>query len=498
MKLHFEKNVISCLDTPLREVQNCEQTQEIKLPDGMPDIGSILCAWGQVILRGKEWRGDSVSCNGGMMVWVLYQPEDGSAERCMDAWIPFQMHWDLPEGTPEGTLRIRCLTRFVDARNVSPRRIMVRAGVAAMAEAFAPATAEVFSPEETGEEVQLLRSTYPVRLYQEAGERSFLMDEELTVPDSAPKPESLIYYRMNPTVTEKKVLGDKVVFRGNGNLHTLYRSEEGQLYGWDFDLPFSQYAQLDGEYGQEAQAELVPVPTNMELELDDEGHFRFKGAMTAQYAISDRKLLEVTEDAYSPTRELGVQVENLELPVVLENRRENLYAEQTLPIQANIAVDTGVLPDFPRQRRTENEVELEVPGTFQVLYYGEDGVLRSGTARWESRQRLKADEGSILSAVPVIRDPQAMVGNGQLQLKAEVPLELTASANQRLNMVSGGELGDARSLDPNRPALILRRAGEDRLWDIAKSSGSTVGAIRQANQLSEEPQPGQMLLIPVN
>lgn len=497
MKLHFEKTVISCLDTPLREVQNCEQAQEIKLPDGMPDIGSVLCAWGQVILRGKEWRSDSISCNGGMMVWVLYLPEDGSAERCMDAWVPFQMHWDLPEDTPEGTMRIRCLTRFVDARNVSPRRIMVRAGVAVMAEAFAPKTAEVFSPGEPVEEVQLLRSTYPVRMYQEAGERSFLMEEEMTVPDSVPKPEKLIYYRMNPTVTDKKILADKVVFRGNGNLHTLYRSEEGQLYGWDFDLPFSQYAQLDGEYGPEAQADLVLAPTNMELELDDEGHFRFKGAMAAQYTVSDRKLLDVTEDAYSPTRELEVQVENLELPVVLENRRENLYGEQTLPLQANVAVDTSILPDFPRQRRMEGEVELEVPGSFQVLYYGEDGVLRSGTARWESRQRMKADENSALMAVPLLQEPQTMTGANQLQIKAEIPVEMTVSANQRIPMVTGGELGDSKALDPNRPALILRRAGEDRLWDIAKNSGSTVGAIRLANQLSEEPLPGQMLLIPV-
>ena len=43
---------------------------------------------GQTILRGKEWRSDSVSFSGGMMVWILYAPEDGSEERCIDGWIP--------------------------------------------------------------------------------------------------------------------------------------------------------------------------------------------------------------------------------------------------------------------------------------------------------------------------------------------------------------------------------------------------------------------------
>ena len=125
-----------------------EQTQEIKLSDGMPDIGRVLAAWGQTILRGKEWRSDSVSFSGGMMVWILYAPEDGSEERCIDGWIPFQMKWDLPERTEEGSIRIQCLTRFVDARSVSARKLMVRVGAAAMAEACVPKTAEIAAPAE--------------------------------------------------------------------------------------------------------------------------------------------------------------------------------------------------------------------------------------------------------------------------------------------------------------------------------------------------------------
>lgn len=497
MEFNFGKEHISCLDAAVREVRSSEQTQEIRLPDGMPDIGRILAAWGQAILRGKEWHTDTVSCSGGMMVWVLYAPEDGSRERCIDAWIPFQLRWDLPEGTAEGDIRIRLLPRFVDARNVSPRKIMVRAGLSAMGEAFAPKTVEVFSPDGLPEDVELLRSSYPLRLYKEAGEKAFVMDEELSVPDSVPQPEELIYYRLNPQLTDKKVLGNKVVFRGNGNLHILYRSREGQLHSWDFELPFSQFAELNNDHGAEALADIALMPTSLELELDEEGRLRFKGGLAAQYVITDRQLLELTADAYSPGRELGIQTENLELPAVLENRRENLYGEQTLPVEANLAVDTQFMPDFPRQRRTESGVELETPGTFQVLYYGEDGILRSGTARWEDRQSLNADENSTITAIPMASEPHAMAGNGRILMKTEVPMELSATARQQIPMVTGLEMGEARVKDPGRPSLILRRAGEDSLWDMAKASGSTMDAIRRANGLESEPTPGQMLLIPV-
>ena len=246
MEFEFQKSACPCMETVLREVQNVEQTQEIKLSDGMPDIGRVLAAWGQTILRGKEWRSDSVSFSGGMMVWILYAPEDGSEERCIDGWIPFQMKWDLPERTEEGSIRIQCLTRFVDARSVSARKLMVRVGAAAMAEACVPKTAEIAAPAEPIEGVELLTSSYPVRMPREAGEKAFALDEELTLPESSPLPEKLVYYCLHPRITEKKVLSNKVVFRGNGNLHVLYRSEEGQLHGWDFELPFPSWQTFPG------------------------------------------------------------------------------------------------------------------------------------------------------------------------------------------------------------------------------------------------------------
>ena len=61
MELQFNKTTVSCLDPVLREVQNMELTQELRLGDSMPDVGHVLCAWGQPVLRSKEWRMDSVS-----------------------------------------------------------------------------------------------------------------------------------------------------------------------------------------------------------------------------------------------------------------------------------------------------------------------------------------------------------------------------------------------------------------------------------------------------
>lgn len=497
MEKNRETTVISCLDTVLQEIRTTELTQQLKLSDGMPDIGRVLSAWGQVVLRGKEWRDGEVCVNGGIMVWVIYAPEDGSRECCIDSWIPFQMKWDLPEDIPEGTLRIRALTRFVDGRSTSPRKIMVRCGISVLAEASVGMKRELCQPDRDMEAVEVLENTYPLRLPVEAGEKVLLLDEELTFPDSAPQPDKLIYCRLEPRITDCRVLADKLAFRGTGNLHVLCRSEEGQLYSWDFPATFSQVAELDREYGADAQADILPAVTGMEADLDEEGHIRLKAGITAQYCITDRQTVTLVEDAYSPIRELILDRETLELPVNLEKRREELLAEQRISMEANIVVDTTFLPDFPRQKRDGQALELGYSGSFQVLCYGADGQLHSGNARWEASQRLNADEGSQLWAVPQTEDAQALTGTGQIQAKAELTVHITAAANQTFPMVCGIEPGQLLQKDPNRPALILRRAGTSRLWDIAKGSGCSMEEIRSANNLQGEPAPNQLLLIPV-
>ena len=195
MEQGFEQTAVSFLDTVLEEIQNTEQTQEIRIPEGMPDVGKILASWGQVILRSKEWREDTVSCSGGLMIWVLYAPEDGGREVSLESWIPFQMRWDIPENLPEGKIHLGLLTRFVDARSVSPRKIMVRAGVAGHVQVLCPGEAEVYRSTCSMPGIQLLNRTYPVRMNREAGEKTVSVEEVLSVPDSVSVPQELLYYR---------------------------------------------------------------------------------------------------------------------------------------------------------------------------------------------------------------------------------------------------------------------------------------------------------------
>ena len=96
----------------------------------------------------------------------------------------------------------------------------------------------------------------------------------------------------------------------------------------------------------------------------------------------------------------------------------------------------------------------------------------------------------MITAIPMPPEQmQASLGSGSVTVKGEVPLEMTSESSRGFSMITGVELGEEKEPDANRPSLILRRAGNGRLWDIAKESGSTMDAIRKANGLQEEGEP---------
>ena len=498
MELAFQKEAFGWIKPVVQQIQTQEQTQELKLSDGMPDIGRVLGAWGQPVLRSKEWRSDSFSASGGMMVWVLYAPEDGTQPRCCNGWIPWQLEWDLPSGTPEGKLRVSCLPRFVDARSVSPRKLMVRSGVAVLGEAFVDDRGEKYIPPEVPEDVQLLCNTYPMRLAVEVGEKTFQLDEELVLPQSCPTPGKLVSSTIHPEVTDSRVLGSRVLFRGNANLRLRYLSEEGKLFSWEFPVSISQYEDLSGVCSPDARADFRLCPTDLDVSLDDQGRFRLKCSLTAQYTVQDLCLLPAVEDAYSPVRELTAAYTQIPVVPVLEDAGHGLSVQLTIPQEAEGIADVSFLPDFPRQRRAAGAVELEQPASVQVLYYSPEGTLQSAAAKWEGKLALRADPDVLVKAFPSAGiTPEAQVTGEGIRLKGQLPLSVQTSAAQEVFVVTGLELGAQKEPDPGRPSLILCRAGEESLWQLARNNGSTVSAIRSATGFEGEPEPGQMLLIPV-
>lgn len=498
MELQFDKTVIPCMRTALRDAQVQEQTQDVRLPDGMPDIGKVLSSWGQVVIRSKEWHSGGVSVSGGVMAWVMYTPEDGTEPRCVDSWLPFQMNWDFDEPQNDGAICLKPLLRSIDSRTVSARKLMVRSVVNVLMEAMVSCDAELYSPGQLPDDICILKNTYPVQMPVDAGEKAFALEDTVILPDSQPPVEKLYRYQLQPELTEQKVLADKIIFRGNANLHIVYRSTDGRLHSCDFEIPFSQFGELKSEHDADSIAKVCFAITNLEVEHTEGGVLAFKAGLTGQYVIYDCQNIEVVEDAYSPVRQVMPQSMKLQLPAVLDSTEHMVNAEQTIDADAAYVADVAFYPDHPRIRRVSDGITAELCGNFQTMYYDENDSIQCANSRWEEEWSMRASqEATIDMELDCCGNCHSAVNGMNIRAQGCIKLAATTWAQDGIVMVNGLEVGEIREQDPNRPSLILCRASKEGLWSLAKRTGSTVEAIKKANNLDTEPDGDKILLIPV-
>lgn len=496
MELQFERKPCPYLRRTVWETREQEQTQEVRLPEEMPDIGNILGAWGQALMRSKEWNSDNVTATGGVMAWVLYAPADGSAPKVVEVWLPMTLKWNISGGGKMGSIRCHWLLKGVDGRVLSARKLMVRANVSVQGEVLEPWEEELAVATQVPEDVQLLSNTYPARLMTEAGEKAFLLDEEVSFSAGEAMPERLVSVTMTPEMTEQRVSGGKAVFRGNGNFRIVYQDGQGNIHSRSHQTAFSQLADLDRDYEKDAQLSAMLALSSLEPELVD-GHLRMKCSVVAQYTVSDLMMLELTEDAYSPSRKVSAQVRQLQLPMVLDRCADQMRFACGMDGTGQV-VDVSVMAEQPAVRRAGELCELVCGGQVQVLFYDESGTLQGRTGRWNTAWELPTSaDAELLGMIAQMPEPQVSVEVDRIQVNGELMMEAQALAHTPMTMVAGLELGEVRSPDAARPSLILRRAGEGSLWELAKSTGSTVAAIRSANDLEDEPLDDRMLLIPV-
>lgn len=492
MELQFRDTSLRCLRQSAADTRNVEQTLELRLPENMPPIGRVLGAWGQPLLRGKEWRTDHVTVSGGVMAQVLYEAQDGTGVHCVEGWLPFQIQWELCESQGDGSVTVSCLLRSVDARQVGAEKLMLRATVSAMARALESQSHSYWEVPDLPEDIQLLSENRRLCVPLEAGEKPTAMEEELVLPPGKPDVEKILYYQLSPSIKEKKVMSDKLVFRGTAQLHAVYLGVDGMLHAFDTQLPLSLFVELEREYGPDAQPVIEPAVTDLELERLEDGRMRLKAGILGQYVVYDFVEIPVTLDAYSTLRPVQIQSQKIRLPAISEQRRESVTTQLNMDAPAERIVDCSVYMEQPRLRAEDGSAQIE--GMSQVLYYDGEGRLQGTVSSFQ--QSLNPQGAAQLSATPSLT-VQAVPAPEGLSIQTELDVDLWQVEEEGMEVICGLTLGEIEAPDPKRPSLILRKAGDRDLWELAKAAGSTVEAICKANALEGKPDPDKMLLIPV-
>jgi len=494
MELELQHQTLDGYYPVYHTLQGQEETQESIVPDAFPDISRIVSATGQVCLKEKITEEGSARLTGTVYVTVLYIPESEEGVRALNIPIPFQCVKDCPRIHPGMPVQTLLSPIFSDARLINPRKLLVRSNILCEITVYSKKSDDLVFDAVCGQKdgVEKKLTRYTCHMISEVAEKTFVFSDVLRPSASRPDMEELLYCRAELGSAEGKVIGAKLVCKGELRLSVLYRNGT-KISRADFDLPYSQVFELTGKFS-ESTAELFAVLKNMDCRIR-EGELEVSAEVLLQSNIWVQSDLTLMSDVYCTAAPMEVEYTEYALCAAAELASQRETARQFCPsgIPGKEVLDCCVTVENLAVSGRECSAQLNA----DILYLSEDNALCgvnytipvACTVPDDCDCRCRCRALGAVSAVPVTEG---------FEVRAEMEFSWSATKTVQAACVASvresGETGGTAF----RPSVVIRRmGGHESLWDIAKSCNSTVKDICSANDLLSEHAPeGTMLLIP--
>ena len=481
-----------------------EETMEMIVPDACPDILRILDTGGWVELTGREAQEGRLEVTGTVRAAVLYLPDGEEGVRRLEAAIPFTCGTEHPRLNSRCVLTVLPRMEAAETRALNPRKVLIRASLALDIQAWLPQEESVCSGVAGGDGT-VEQLCEPCRTYGAVwvGEKPFHFADEIALPGSRPAAAELLKHRLTFSCSESKVIGNKLIFKGEADLRILYRSMDGDLCQAEFQLPFSQILEAS-EAGEECDCTLEVIPTSVQCSLEaGEGRMlQISMELLAQAVLREERSFQLLTDLYSTAWALEAEPALCRLEHRVDRGERTQMVREVLECGtlADLVTDAYASVGRVAQGREGSRLNLEAEVVVTVLFREEGGGLTSVTRRLQVPCAVDAPEGAVCRCR--CRCPEEVFASptaGGVEVRFPVEFRyLICTREERAGVAAARLDTDTPRSQDGQPSIVLRLVGKgERLWDIAKHYGTTAGEIRQANQLEEGTLPaGQLLLIP--
>lgn len=487
------------LDTTLRP----EETLEMIVPDACPDILRVVETDGKVLLTRREAMEGRAELGGTIKATVLYCPDGETGMRHLDVTIPFTCGVDA-SGIAPGCVMVasaRCCK--ADTRTINPRKVLVRAEAAVDVTVFAPRMETICSQvlEAAQQNVEQLTETQEVYLTACVQEKPFPFSDDVTLSASKPAAVELLKGRVCLCRGESKIIGNKLIFKGSANVSLLYRGQDDGVYAAGAELPFSQIMEIAG-VAEDAECDMTLALTGADCALNAEDDGRSVSVsleVLAQAVVRENRVLQVLTDAYSTKEPLAVERTDCPMDARLDRgvRSQNVREVWETPTAVREVTDCRMAVAQVTQSQEGERRVLTAQVEVQTLYSDEEGSLFSVQHSVAVPCALDLPEGcQCFCQCEGVGDVYAAPAPGGMEVRFALDFRYSALSKRQITALSGMGPGEAAESAGEQPSLVLRMLGQgERLWDLAKTYGTTIADIISANELEDEAAAGDRLLL---
>ena len=231
--LHFTE--LTCCEQTGRLVMSHEETMETAIAEYCPDMTRIVSVCGQLQIRERTALEGRVTATGTVRVTVLYTSEESVGLRSLTLPVPFSCTAEDETLASSQLLWATGRLLLAEAQAVTARKLYVRVLPEVTLTGYTRAQCRFCSGTEEDPALRVRRRDHDISLLDTAAERSFSVAQE--TPEVSPAPEDLLLYRLCPRLTSCRLVGSKLVLKGELALSALYRGQDQQLHTYAAGIP---------------------------------------------------------------------------------------------------------------------------------------------------------------------------------------------------------------------------------------------------------------------
>ena len=477
-----------------------EETLETIVSDANPDILRIVDTRGKVFLKGKAISDGRAALTGSARLAVLYLPDSGTGLCQMEINVPFQMTVEdlrIKTGYMVTALPRICLA---DTRTINPRKVVIRVEIAAGVKVYSVNSETLCTSVRAGEGALEQRTqTHRINCITAVQEKQVSLEEDLLIPAGRPLAEEVMDSRVLLSCLDQKIIGNKLILKGEVAIQMLYRTANGGLDRSDFTLPFSQIVEVSSVEA-EGNCWVELALSAAEFLLGGDGRtISASLSMWIQMIVQEEREVELLVDAYSTSCAVKAECTTHEYQMLQTERigRQGVRESIETGMQMKSAIDTYCQIGRVEQQRRGDQLQITAQVAVTVLCLTENHEYCAVSRRLEVSCAVDVPRESICQNSCRCSDISASPTVEGVEVRFQLEFPYISLVSVRAEVVRDITV-DMMGENLHKPSIVLRITEEgESLWDVAKRYGTTVSDIIKANNLeNEQPRGGTLLLIP--
>ena len=356
-----------------------EEAAETIVPDYCPDIARIVSSDANAYLHSREIREGKAEVSGMVRVHVVYMPEGEKGLRSLEVTLPFSAGSEKGSFPSCSHLAAEAEVGALDVRMLNPRKISTRCKL--MLRMTGHQRQQMVITEDVVAEdglcLEKRREKQNLVLLSHIAEKDFTFSEEMLLSPGRKGAAELLSTGIQTTVSDAKIVGNKLVVKGSFRVTLLYRAQDGDCACSGGELPFSQILDAEG-VGEGAAAQVSLQLTGSDFQLSGEDPEGKTVAVTLYVHttayLHQHQEVSLLKDLYSTLYQTCYEAQSLQVT----EARDSMLRRQTV----RELMEVGVVPESVLMLTTRC-------GPVSVGREGHTSVLRTNV----NLKALYLDEG---------------------------------------------------------------------------------------------------------